>query len=607
VSFLGGETLIKIYNQQLQPVAKLENAYGIGFDKIFNEVSWAKFSLPINDPKNVECKAFNFVEVIDNDEYIGMFQIVPKLTSKTNKEIRYTLRHAIGTLLGDVLFRYHQTVNLTTEDNIQFILDQQSTPHWVLGECEFTRYFHYKYENENGLLGPLFAIPKPFDVEYEWTYDTTVYPFVLNLVAPSTEVSCIIQEAHNQIGIEKEEQNEEIVNRIYPLGYGEGVNQLGIESVNGGVPYLEDTASITKYGLQSYVWVDKKFEDPNTLKANAAALLKKWADSPPAYRIQAADVSSITKEDIHKLKCGRIVRVKDSDLGTFDLRIMSEKKGDIKGDPGNVDLQVGSLTEDIATTQADIERKIQINEAYSQGSASQDTRTYADNCDENYPALIEFPVDPDCVNVNKVVLKYKTEKFRGYTRGMQSAGQTIQSSTSSSGGGHSSTVTSSAGGGSQQTSGTKVFTTWTAVSSNVMNPLDQYEDHYHETTMQGNWFDHDHTYSTPSHSHQVNINIDPHTHNFQVNIDGHTHENEYGIWEAPVTPSNVAIYVDDQLVTGVANLEGEIDIVPYLSKDSSGKINRDYHTVKIVPNDIGRVVANVSIQQFIQSRGNYKK
>ncbi|MGA4718866.1 phage tail spike protein [Fictibacillus nanhaiensis] len=621
--------MIKIYNQQLQLVAKVENAYGIGYDKNFNEVNWAEFSLPINDPKNLLCKAFNFVEVIDKDNYIGMFQIVPKLTSKTNKEIRYTLRHAIGTLLGDVLFRYHQTVNLTTRENIQFILDQQSTRHWVLGVCEFTRYFHYKYENENGLLGPLFAIPKPFDVEYEWTYNTQVYPFELNLVAPSTEVSCIIQEAHNQIGIEKDEQNE-IVNRIYPLGYGEGVNQLGIEKVNNGIPYLEDAASIAKHGLQSYVWVDKKFEDPNTLKANAAALLKKWANSPPAYRVKAADVSSITKEDIHKLKCGRIVRVKDSDLGTFDLRIMSEKKGDIIGAPGEVDLNVGSLTSDMATTLTDLQRKIQINEAYSQGSASQDTRTYADNCDENFPAIIEFPVDPDCVYVNKVILKYKTEKFRGYTRGMKSAGQVVKSvtssnagehvstETSSSGGGYTNSVTSSSGGGSLETSDDKTFITWTAVSSNVMNPLGQYEDHYHETTLQGNWFTHNHKFNVPNHSHNVNLNIPSHSHNINlnipghshqmsINIPGHTHENEYGIWEAAVTPSNVAIYVDDQLVTGVASLEGEIDIVPYLSKDSSGNINRNYHTVKIVPNDIGRVVANVSIQQFIQSRGSYKK
>jgi phage minor structural protein len=601
-----GDTMIKIYNQQLQPVAILENAYGIGYEKRFNEVSLAEFKLPLDDPKNAECNTFNFVEITDKEDYIGMFRIVPRLTvkSESNQEIRYMLRHVISTLLDDVLFRYHQRTNLTTAQNIQYILDQQETTHWVLGTCEFTRYFHYKYENENGLLGPLFAIPKPFDVEYEWTYDTTVYPFVLNLVSPSTQVACVIQETHNQIGIEKEEPNE-IVNRIYPLGYGEGVNQLGIEKVNNGIPYLEDAASIAKYGVQKYVWVDKRFEDATSLKANGQALLKKWANPAPAYRITAADVSSITQADIHKLKCGRIVRVKDSDLGTFDLRIMSEKKPDILGAPGNVDLEVGSLTEDIATVQADLERKMQVNEAYSQGSASQDTRTYADNCDENFPAIIEFPIDPDCVNVNKVVLKYKTEKFRGYTRGMKNSGQVVKSVTSSAGGAHTSTVTSSGGGNDVVTS---EFTSpyFFLYTSNPL-PGSVFADHIHAVEVTDDKLRHSHNINLPPHTHNVIVSVPDHTHDTSIDVPGHTHENEYGIWEAALKPTNVAIYVDDILVTGVTSLDGEIDIVPYLSTDSSGVINRDYHTVKIVPNDIGRIVANVSIQQFIQSRGNYKK
>jgi phage minor structural protein len=41
------------------------------------------------------------------------------------------------------------------------------------------------------------------------------------------------------VGIEKDEDPTEIITRLYPLGYGEGVNQLTISSVNNGVPYID--------------------------------------------------------------------------------------------------------------------------------------------------------------------------------------------------------------------------------------------------------------------------------------------------------------------------------------------------------------------------------
>jgi len=48
----------------------------------------------------------------------------------------------------------------------------------------------------------------------------------------------------------------------------------------------------------------------------------------------------------------------------------------------------------------------------------------------------------------------------------------------------------------------------------------------------------------------------------------------------------------------------EVDIVPYLDKDDSGRIRRGaWHTIEIKPNTLGRVVASVVSQIFVQSRG----
>jgi phage minor structural protein len=626
--------LIEILDRQMNRIAILENASNDGYEKRFNEVGNQWFTLPLEDPKNSFCNAFNFVKYTLDGEYIGLYRIVPKLTVKNASpgEISYECKHVISTLLDDVLFSYHQTVNWTTEQNIQYILDQQTEGRWILGKCEFERWFSYKYENENGLLAPLLSIPQPFDEEYEWQYDTTVYPWVLHLVKPESEPSCVIREAHNRIGIEKEEPNE-VVNRIYPLGYGEGVNQLDIRKVNNGVPYVQDSTSIAKYGLQKYVWIDRRFEKADELKANAKSLLNKWAHPTPMYRISAADVSPLTGEKIDKLKCGRIVRVYDSDLGTFDLRIMSERKDDARGNPGDIQLEVGSLTEDIATLQADIEKKMQVNEAYTQGSTNLFVVPYVDNCDPTHPAILRFKIPNDLVNYNQLTLTYETQPFRGYSKAIQGGGSIATSTasggssnqTSSSGGsvststqnGGGSTQTSSGGGGGTLSSGNVDFNGVTLRTGiPIGGDLAPYEQHEHLVTLMDNQMQHSHTVNVPSHSHSVSIpshshnftvpahshtvNIPSHTHN--LTLPNHSHEIEFGIYEMSESATAVTIEVDGNVLPYNSTSGEEINLIPYLDLDESGRIRRgEYVEIKITPNNLARINASVENRVFISS------
>jgi phage minor structural protein len=596
-------------------IAMLENAYDDGYEKRFNEVGSQWFTLPLDDPKNSLCNAFNFVKYTLDDEYIGLYRIVPKLTQKdaSRNEIQYECQHVISTLLDNVLFRYHQTTNLTTRENIEYILSKQKVKHFVLDRCDFTRYFSYKFENENGLLAPLFSIPQPFDEDFEWRFDTTVYPFKLSLVRPDTEPSCVIREAHNRVGIEKEENNE-IFNRIYPLGYGEGINQLGIEEVNNGVPYVEDADSIAQYGLQEITFIDRRFEKADELKANAESLLRQKANPVPMYRISAADLSPITGEEIDKLKCGRIVRVYDSDLGTFDLRIMSERKDDARGNPGDIQLEVGSLTEDLATLQADLERKIQVNDAYTQGSTNLFVVPYVDNCDPTHPAIMRFKIPVDLVNYNVLSLTYEVQPFRAYSKAVKGGGAVSKTTA----GGGASTQTSSSGGASTQTSSSGGAAT--VSSSNVDfngvtlrtgipigGDLAPYEQHEHLVTLMDNQLQHSHTVNTPAHSHTVNtpahshtVNTPSHSHDFE--LQDHEHELEFGIYEMSESASSVVIEVDGNVLPNNSTSGEDIDLIPYLDLDSEGKIQRgQYVEIKITPNNLARINAHVENRVFISS------
>lgn len=581
--------MIKALNLNRQVTAILENAKDIGYEKQANSIWQAQFSLPADDPKNEKVQLLNYVEIEDdtNGEYIGLFRIIPKLTNKENNLVTYKCEHVLATLLDSSLFQYHQLTGYNTAQAIEYLLTQQKEVHWQEGTCSFTRFFGYSWENEN-LLSALFSIPKPFDVPYRWTWDTTTYPWKLNLVDPEVVATCRIREGYNLKGLEIEENPMSIYNRIYPLGAGEGVNQLTIAKVNGGVPYIENSASIAKYGIRETIWADKRFEDSATLKANAQALIQKWKEPIITWKASAADVSSITGADIDKLKEGRIVRIDVDGYPTTDLRIMKESKSDITGNPGDVQLELGNLVQDLATTLADLQQRQQINELYSAGATNILNFGYQDNCDNVVPALIPFYIDDDVVNVNTCELTFRTKKFRAYSKDTEGGGATV--ATSSSGGGSS--TTTSAGGGttvtSEQSSGQFDLATGDEVAT--------LNGHHAHPLPSGLVF---HTHDVVIGPHQHGVIIDNHSHS--TTIPAHTHPVKHEIVEYGTLPTSVVIKVDGVTIPFTA-IEGDrINLVDYMAKDTDGRITRGRHEVTITPNGLARIEADLILRCFIRS------
>lgn len=565
-------------NLSREYTAILENAHDVSYEKPENEIGSIEFTMPLYDTKNSMIQALQYVELTDNEnEYIGLYRIMPSTIQKdpSNYSIKYTAIHVLGTLLDSVLFGYHELVNRTTSDVINYVLGKQKTKHWVLKKCEFTRYFSYAWENENGLADALFSIPKAFDEDYLWGWNTQVYPFELSLIRPPTEPICRIQEGYNMEGFEIETDPNNLVNRVYPLGAGEGVNQLNIKSVNNNVPYVEDTDSIKKYGLIEYVWVDQRFTIAQALKDNAISMLKKWSIPKVSWKVSAADLIKLTDTplEIDKLRQGTVVMINTNEYGSFNLRIKKESKSDVFGAPQSIQLELGNLKDDISTTMSDLARKQQINETYSQGTTNILNYSYQDNCESAYPAEIEFYLDDDVFHVNTVELTFKTKRYRGYTKAVkgggaktitsEAGGQSTQTSsagggsqqTSSAGGGsvQSTTAggggqqTSSAGGGSYQGSSTSVGGGSTQTSSangthdhlmfNVIaGPPPVTSKSVLKAGGGGNLYveasagtyrtasaadNHTHTVNVPNHSHNFTINVPAHTHN--VTIPSHSH------------------------------------------------------------------------------------
>lgn len=654
--------------------AVLDNAYQVSYEKIKNQIGNLEFSMPLDDPKNEFLQEMLWVELTDNEnEYIGLYRVMPSTVRKdaSNNSITYTANEALCTLLDTVLFGYHELVNRKTVDVINYLLNKQRTKHWVLKKCEFTRYFSYAWENENGLADALFSIPQAFDEDYMWQRNTKVYPFELSLVKPPKEPIARIQEGYNMQGFEIERDPNNLVNRVYPLGAGEGVNQINIKSVNKNIPYVEDAKSIKEHGLVEYVWVDQRFTVPQALKDNAINMLKKWAQPKISWDVTAADLLKLTDEplSIDKLRQGTVIMINTDDFGSINLRIKKETKQDVFGAPQDIQLELGNLSDDFTTTMSDLKRKQEINETYSQGATNILNYSYQDNCQKAYPAEIEFFLDDDVFHVNTVELTFKTKRYRGYTKAVKGGGATVKSTsaggastqTSSAGGG--SVVSSSAGGGGSTTSGSgggsyQGGSTNTDGGSAQTSSANGSHDHLMFNVIQGppqtlpkitlraggggeiyteargGTFrtasaadNHTHTVNVPSHSHRFNIDIPAHSHvvsipnhthsisvpshSHQVRIPAHTHQItlpdhshplEWGIYEAPSSATSVDIVVDGTTIPVHDTSQQRLNIVNYLRKTSGGKISRGNHTIKIIPNKLARIEAQVICRVFIQSQ-----
>jgi len=563
----------------------LQNAFDIGYEQKLNELYTAKFSLPADDPKSLDCLPFNFVEIYENGERVDLFRILPTKQAKDAEGLikTYQCEHVLGTLLDDLLFQYHQTTNLSPSNTIQYILNHQNTVRWQLGYVDFTDIFSYKWENEN-LLSALFSIPQPYSGDYQWTWDTSIYPWRLNLISPSSEVSAYIRYRKNLIGIEKEVDPTKIRTRLYCLGYGEGDNQLTIKSVNSNKPYVEaDTFSL--YGIISDFYIDKTEENPVTLKAKAQAALEKIKVPQITYKVKAADIYQITEDSIDKFTIGNVVQVYDDESNIeFAARIVSLSRDNITESPWDVELEISNKALTISDSITSLQNLQRINNCYAQGATNIDSNDYQDNCDATHPAVIKFYIPNECVRINKCMLSYEVEKFRTYEK-------SIESNLGSS-------QTSSAGGGLTATSGGNDWFT---------------EEGYTSGMAVTNWEltgDNEHRHYIDGVNHSHDVDIPEHAHD--VNIPPHNHDINYGIYEYSNLPESVIIKVDGNTVAGVTGInENDINIVSYLSKDSEGKITRGtFHKVEIFPNTseqnpvgLARITATVVKQIFLQSRG----
>lgn len=619
---------LEIYDMNRVPVCMLQNAFDIQEQQSLNALWYLDFKLPATDAKNEFCNAYWYARFNDGE----LYRMFPNGYDDTSDlpYYSYHCEHVLATLLNKVMpgivtmGGYYQQ----TPDVLRAILSKQDVQDWVLGECDFSKRFEYGFEKEN-LLAALFSVPQCFDEDYIWTFNTKGYPWTLNLkrLNKNAEPVLNVRYGYNRLSYNRQPDYTNHVTKLYAYGSGEGVNQLNIKKFTDGLGYiLADNEHIEKYGIRESIWVDRRYENEETLYAAAKSMLDELCDP----------ITSYSCGFIGDVKIGEVVNIIDYEQTYVVKKIITY------GDIDDIQYELSNKQPTLASTIADLANRQRIETTYSQGATNIYSVCFVDNADADNGLDCDFYMPQSMRFVNKVVAKIKYDSFRAYSGTTEQGGST--SSTSAAGGQTSSTSesggggTSAAGGGQSKTSasgggaiestnqfnlagdtgtyGIISLTGYSGLTSTVSGHSHKVPDHMHRIRVSN--FAHTHSFTIPSHRHNFEVDghvheLPAHTHSFNLPAHSHTfelpshkHDIEPGIHRYG-NPTQVELKVNGNSKGFFEDRSFEVDITEWLANDD-GMISRgSFQTLSVIPNDIAHISVSLTVIGFIQSLegGNY--
>ena len=615
--------ILRVYDKDMVLRHVLNCAAQLSYELKRNDLSVCSFALPHDDAAALQLQAHDFVRIVDGSRDVGVYRIISWEGGGKGPESFevYQCEHVIATLLDSVMDGDHLMggADMGTRAVAEHILSYQTTPHWQLGACDFDDHYEYAISSSD-LLTALWSLGNVLVDDYQWVTDTTGYPWVISLCRASDKVTAGLTYRRNLIGLTRSVDASKLITRLYPKGNGEGVNQLTIASVNGGLPYIDAPPEIIdRYRIKAAEYPVSDIEDPALLLAKGRQVLALLCQPVYTYEAEAAGIyryTGLAWDDIHE---GALIRVYDAEDG-IDLvtRVVSLRKEDMGGDPARMLVTLSTAGTDLLSDINSLADRMAIAELYSQGTTQMYPLQLADNADPEHPLVLRYYVPPEAKHINKVICAWQLEPFRAHSRGLIAGGG--EASTTEFGG--SSNITSSV----IVDVTTRVFETTLAGEAIYTwdEELTTHSEgsHYHsiprEVTADVNYTDTagSHAHTLPAHRHYaphdhvaesvvvvppLEVVIPEHQHT--MSIPSHSHGIQYGIFEGS-TASSVVIRVDGTEIPADIISGGQADVAAYLEADDDGKIRRGvWHTIEIVPDKLTRIVGNLYMQIFIQHRG----
>ena len=541
----------RIYDLNLRRTGELRTAEITDLKLKDTPLSCVTVTVPTKDIGSFGYR--QFVEIFDAaGKRIDLFRVteIPKGVYSRAGTKKLKCDQVLCTLSDDITPTYMQIGGngQPLESCIRQVLACQQTARWKLGRCDFATLYEYSFASE-GLLSALLKLIEPIP-DALMTTDTSSYPWTLNVVRADDTDATELRYSRNMEEISEEVLDTDFATRLYPLGYGEGVNQLNIKSVNGGTAYI-DSPTQALWGVVSKPYVDTTITDAATLLAQGRAALELCCNPHVSYGVTCKDISILTGEPLDAFYTGRMARIIYRDYGlTIRARVREIHYPKPITEPWNAKLTIANRSADVASVIAQLQRTSRIEQLYGQGSTT--------SAGEHSHGMSHW------------------HSVDGHTHSL---------------GGHS-----------------HAMTHWHAIDPHTHSLGNHTHDmthrhefqHYHQMNI--SLLVPSQTLNLPEHRHSVNIPA--HTH--EVNVPEHVHGIEYGMYSGP-TAEEYIVEVDGKELPTDAFTGGVGDIAPYLSADGDGKIRRGtFHTFAVRPKGksgneqgLAHIRASWSAQVFI--------
>lgn len=248
------------------------------------------------------------------------------------------LEHVINVLRDRILFGEITASDMgggetcTAEQAIRYVLRQQSD--WRLGTFAYSTSGPYKFNGDN-LFEAIQRVSDSLEDPW-WTFDTTSYPFTLNIIRKPDGVACEMRPGRNLSAVTQTIDRTGMYTRFYPIGK----DDLHIPG-----NYVSKNENL--YGVICKSEVDQALETEAALRARANDRLRKHAQPTVEVQAEGVELADATGESIDKLTLGRICRIPLAEFNTtIEERIVGLEYRDKVHQPENVRITLSNKSDD---------------------------------------------------------------------------------------------------------------------------------------------------------------------------------------------------------------------------------------------------------------------
>jgi len=601
---------VEIYNNgvktvihSINPSVKSPHLFNLPFKESLSKADELSFSIPSSNVGYSLIKGLTTkVKVIDTRDnsivFTGRVLTTKDGMSSDGKFTNEVLCEGAMNYLNDSNTRRWNFTNQTPTQILTYLLNQHnskadSSRQIQLGTIEVTQPITIDTNYETTLNTIITKLHNILGGDFR-VRETSGILYLDYLIAQGTNNEVEIRIGHNLKEIIREYDPMDIITRAVPLGYGEGINQLGIESVNGGVDYIENSVSKAKYGIIEGCPPNKDIQNADTLKIWGQKVLEEKSQPRLTYSIGSLDLSVLLGHENEKYEAGDTLRTIVDFMNVNVYARVIERVRDLILKPWDPTLTISTRAITLTDQIVDLKQRNLTLENAPQGNTCIFAIPKAENADATHPITLDLDIPKETININRVYINLHGRKFRADSKGI---------------GGGGGTITTTEGGGAYQES-SKIATQTTTVymwrspdgevfsipaptipgdTRIVLMPIEGAEYHLLDRYQ----LDH-------QHNNEITIPaIDIPDHPHDMILEDHTHEQEYGIYESTY-PKNAKIKVNGvdlgvNYGDGTNEFDGyDIDITPH--------VNIGNNKIEITTEQNGRIEAIVYSQIFIQTK-----